>query len=312
LRALLVAVGLVCGSAFAVYPSFVQLDMTDAVTHRVVRDVSLDDYRQAVDGRAPFPYQWRMLGPWIVRAGERALHVDPHAIDAAVRIAALALSALALGLFAARIATPAIAIASVGFYFALTAGAYASQVYSIYYTSDYLMIAGWFWAVYLLGTDRLALAAAAVFAGAWAKETLLLAPILAGFQWLRRREQVGRALAIAIAFAIPTAALRLMYRAPVSAWAWWDAARNNVPFLDPARVGWTLRYTLKVLAFYNVGWILAARAAWRSRDPFVRDLALTCGVYLILAYIVVYVRELRHFLPLAILILPLSIREIAS
>ena len=312
MRSLILSIGLVCGSMFAVYPSFVQLDMTDPVTRRVVRDVSIDEYRQAVEGRAPFPYQWRMLGPWIVRAGEIALHVDPHAIDLPVRIAALAASALALGLFAARIATPAIAVASVGFYFAATAGAYASQTYSIYYTSDFLMIAGWFWAVYCLSTDRVAPAALAVFAGALAKETLLLAPILAGIQWLRRREHLRRLVVISAAFGVPTAVLRLIYRAPVSAWAWWDAVRNNVPFLDPARVGWTLRYNVKVLAFYNVGWVLAAVAAWRSRDPFVRDLALTCGVYLILAFIVVYIRELRHMLPLAILILPLSLREIAS
>lgn len=312
MRALIVSLGLVCGSAFAVYPSYVQLDMTDPVRHRIVRDVSNEEYRQAIDGRAPFPYQWRMLGPWIVHAGELSLRADPHPIDVAVRVAALAASALALGLFAARIATPAIAIASVGFYFAATAAAYASQPYSIYYTSDYLMIAGWFWAVYWLCTDRIAPAALAVFAGAWAKETLLLAPILAGFQWLRRRDGVGRMLLVAAAFAVPTIVLRLLYRAPLSAWAWWDAARNNVPFLDPARVGWTFRYNAKVLAFYNVGWVLAAIAAWRSREPFVRDLALTCGVYLILAYLVVYIRELRHFLPLAILILPLSLQEIAS
>ena len=312
MRALIVAIGLVCGSAFAVYPSFVQLDMTDQVRHRIVRDESAEEYRQAIAGRAPFPYQWRMLGPWIVRAGERTLHVDPHIVDVTVRVIALAVSALALGLFAARLATPAIAVASVGFYFAATAGAYASQPYSIYYTSDFLMIAGWFWSVYWLRTDRIGLAALAVFAGAWAKETLLLAPMLAGFEWLHRRERFGHAVVIAVAFAVPTVALRLMYPAPISAWAWWDAARNNVPFLDPSRVGWTLRYNVKVLAFYNVGWVLAAVAAWRSRDPFIRDLALTCCVYLVLTYIVVYIRELRHFLPLAILIMPLALQEIAS
>lgn len=312
MRAIIVSIGLICGSAFAVYPSFVQLDMIDQVRHRVVRDLSEEEYRQAIDGRAPFPYQWRMLGPAIVRAGEIALRVDPHAIDIVVRVAALAVSALALGLFAVRVGGTAVGTASIGFYFAATAAAYASQPYSIYYTSDFLMIAAWFWVVQALDTDRVALATAATFVGAFAKETLLLAPMLAGIRWLRTQRDAGRLIAVSAAFLVPTILLRLTYRAPIASWAWWDAARNNVPFLDPARVGWTIRYNVKVLAFYNVGWAIAAVAAWRSRDPFVRDLAVALAIYLVLAYIVVYIRELRHFLPLAILIIPLTLKELIS
>jgi hypothetical protein len=47
----------------------------------------------------------------------------------------------------------------------------------------------------------------------------------------------------------------------------------------------------------------------RLRDPFVTDLALTFARYLVLAYFVVYMRELRHMLPLAIAILPLAVSE---
>jgi hypothetical protein len=56
-----------------------------------------------------------------------------------------------------------------GVYFALSAAAYASQGYSIYYTADYLMIAGWFWAVYFASKERWAAMAAVVLASAWAK-----------------------------------------------------------------------------------------------------------------------------------------------
>jgi hypothetical protein len=243
--------------------------------------------------------------------GEALLHV-PHAIDVSVRVVALSASALALGLFAERISGGTVAVSTVGLYFAATAGAYASQPYSIYYTSDFLMIAAWFWTVWALATDRLGAAVLATFVGAWAKETLLLAPILVGFHWVRRRDNFPRVVAVALAFIVPTAALRLLFPAPITEWAWWDAARNNIPFVDASRVGWTLRYNFKVLAFYNVGWWFAPIAAWRSRSPFVRDLAATLTVYLLLAYIVVYIRELRHFLPLAILVLPLTLREVSD
>ena len=62
--------------------------------------------------------------------------------------------------------------------------------------------------------------------------------------------------------------------------------------------------------FYNVFWILAARRAVSIPDRFARHLAMTAVVYLVLAYPVIYIRELRHFLPLAIVVLPLAINAI--
>jgi hypothetical protein len=303
------AVGVISAAVFAVYPSVVQLDMTDPVTRRTFRDVSEEDYRRAIDGHAPFPYQWRMLGPWLVRAGERTVRVDPHAIDATVKVAALVAGAAALGVFAAAVTTSAGAYATVGFYMAATAGAYASQGYSIYFTSDYLMIAAWFWAVLFMWRRQWSAAAAATFAGAWAKETLVIAPILAGLLWRRRCAPLRAPILIGAAFAIPTIALRLLYQAPLSDWAWWHSLRRNIPFadLDPAAIDFAVRNNVKVLLFFNVGWWLGFRRAWRARDRFVPALAATGLIYLALAYAVVYIRELRHFLPLAILIIPFTL-----
>ena len=39
-------------------------------------------------------------------------------------------------------------------------------------------------------------------------------------------------------------------------------------------------------------------------------IAATSVIYLLLAYPVIYIRELRHFLPLAIVVLPLAVREL--
>ena len=69
---------------------------------------------------------------------------------------------------------------------------------------------------------------------------------------------------------------------------------------------------IKVIAFYNIGWFLAASECWRARDPFVRDLAVTLALYLLLAYIVVYERELRHYLPFAIVVIPLTLRRLET
>lgn len=65
-----------------------------------------------------------------MRAGERLTSRDPHTIDIVVKVTALAMSAGALGLFAAETTTVAGVYGSVGFY-AANAGAYASQGYNI-------------------------------------------------------------------------------------------------------------------------------------------------------------------------------------
>src|SRR5713226_9685550 len=71
LRALLL-VGILSFSALTVYTQYVFLQTTDHVTGRPFRDTSLDEYHEILDGRRPFPYQWRVAGPWLVQLGEVA------------------------------------------------------------------------------------------------------------------------------------------------------------------------------------------------------------------------------------------------
>jgi hypothetical protein len=86
----------------------------------------------------------------------------------------------------------------------------------------------------------------------------------------------------------------------------------NVPFLQSSLYEFklTIKNNLKVALFFNAFWALAALRVIRRADPFLTDLALTGVVYLMLAYPVIYIRELRHFLPLAIIVLPLAVAEI--
>ena len=48
---------------------------------------------------------------------------------------------------------------------------------------------------------------------------------------------------------------------------------------------------MKVLLFYNVGWWLGLRRAWRARDGFTPWLAVALVIYLALAYVVVNIRD---------------------
>ena len=121
-------------SALTVYSSFVTLAMS--LPNASVRPRSLENYRAALEGSAGFPYQWRMLGTWLVRGGELATGLAPHAVDAVIRTATLAASAAAILVFASEEFGAVEAAGAIGFYIALTAIAFASQPYDIYFTND--------------------------------------------------------------------------------------------------------------------------------------------------------------------------------
>jgi hypothetical protein len=300
-------------SALAVYCTSLSLHTIDLGTGSVAVTESLKGYHEALMGLRDFPYQWRLLGIYLVYVGEKFTGFDPHTVDVVVKTALLCLSSMTLFLFSRLSTTRIGALCAVAVYHLLTVVGFADQ-YLIYFTNDYVMIACWFGAVYLVRTERYMEAAALAFVGAWAKETMVLVPILMGLRLLhgRGRVTVVSVIAAAAAFLVPTAVLRQVYRAPVSDWAWWHMLFANVPFLQSSarNLAMTLKNNFKVALFFNVLWVLAARAAIRTSDPFTKDLAMTGLVYLALAYPVIAIRELRHFLPLAIVVLPLAIAEI--
>ena len=109
----------------------------------------------------------------------------------------------------------------------------------------------------------------------------------------------------------PVEAFLANYPAPVTEWAWWHNIMLNVPFLRPERdiIVTAIRDNLKLLVFLNVwGW-LAIRAIRKTQEPLWRELGLVGLIYIALMYVVVYLRELRHFLPLLIVMLPPAVFE---
>lgn len=311
LRAVLV-VGVLCASGLTVYTQYVFLHTTDDVTNRGFREQSIEQYEQTLDGTRPFPYRWRQAGPRLVRLGESLTGLDPHVIDALIKTAALAISALFLIRYSAIWLSPMATLAVAALYFMLTAAGYSSEGYSIYYTNDFLMVAGWNAAITLIALEQWPAVALVVFLTAWAKETVVLIPLLVTFAWRRRRTTGANVVMTGAAFMIPTVILRSYYPAPLSDWAWWHNVMLNVPFLRPERdiIITALRDNLKLIVFFNVwGW-LAIRAIRRTHEPLWRELGLIGVIYLALMYVVVYLRELRHFLPLLIVMLPPAVSEL--
>jgi hypothetical protein len=308
----LLLIGVLSFSAMIVYTQYVFLQTTDHVTGRPFRDASLDQYHETLEGRRAYPFQWRVAGPWLVRAGEAATGLEPHQIDIIAKVLALAVSTLVLMAFTSRFSTPLAAVAGGALYLALTASAYSSEGYAIYYTNDFLMVMGWFLAVYFAAQERFVAVAVVTFLTAWAKETIVLAPILIALLWWRGKAPLSQVVVCAVAFLIPTAFLRWYYPAELQNWAWVGNISLNIPFIRPdaEHVIQALRTNLKVLMLFNVLWVLAYRTFRRTSNLFARDLAWVGAIYLAILYVVVYLRELRHLMPLAIVIVPLAMVEL--
>jgi hypothetical protein len=299
-------------SGWSVYTRYVDLHALDLVTRMPFADLSMQQYNDTLAGTRTFPYQWRVLAFWMVRAGTVIVPVDPHVIDIAIKTLALAASTALLYAFAVTLISPLGAVLAASIYLLVTAAAFASEGYAIYFTNDYLAILSFFAGVVALRKRLWWAAILAAFAGAWAKETAMLIVFLAGFEALRKRGPWWVAVACGVAFAIPTLTLRTIYPAPLAQWAWWDTFKLNVPFLvwDPIVLTKSLRDNFKVLLFFNVMLFWAWRAWRRTSDAFVVSLGLTLACYVVLAWMVVYIRELRHMLPFTILVIPLAVAEL--
>ena len=304
--------GLLLFSGWSVYTRYVDLHAFDLVTNMSFRDLSMSQYHDTLEGTRTFPYQWRVLAFWMVRAGTMVAPVDPHLIDVALKTLALAASGALLYAFSTTVVSALGAVLAVVMYLLVTAAAFGSEGYAIYFTNDYLAILSWFAGVVALRKRMWWAAALAAFAGAWAKETAMLIVFLAAFEAQRKRAPWSAAIACGIAFAIPTLTLRTMYPAPFAQWAWWDTFKLNIPFLvwQGDVIAKTLRDNLKVLLFLNVLWFWAWRAWRRTPDSFVVSLGAALACYVVLAWMVVYIRELRHMLPFTILVIPLAVAEL--
>ena len=305
-------VGLLLFSGWSVYTRYFDLNAFDLVTQMPFRDLSMSQYHDTLAGTRTFPYQWRVLAFWMVSAIEAPTGLDPHVIDVALKTLALAASTALLYMFSTTLVSALGAVLAAVLYLFVTAAAFSSEGYAIYFTNDYLAVLSWFAGALAVRHRAWMLAALAAFAGAWAKETSVLIVFLVTFEAVRKRAPWSAVILCAIAFAIPTAALRIMYPAPLAQWAWWDTFRLNVPFLtwEGTVIAKSLRDNLKVILFLNVLWWWAWRAWRRTQDAYLTSLALTLACYVVLAWMVVYIRELRHMLPFTIFVIPMAVAEL--
>ena len=305
------SLGLLLFSGWSVYTRYVDLHAFDLVTNMPFRDLSMSQYNDTLAGVRTFPYQWRVLG---LLDGPRR-HDDRAGRSAPDRRGDQDARARRVGGAALYVLDDARQRAGRGARDGDLSVRDRGRVrlrrlrdlFHQRLPRDPLVVCrrrraarrGQWW-----------LAALAAFAGAWAKETAMLIAFLAGFEALRKRGPWSAAIACGIAFAIPTLILRTIYPAPLAQWAWWDTFKLNVPFIvwDAAgdREGAARQPEGAAVPQRDAGSGPGARGG-APQDSFVVSLGLTLACYVVLAWMVVYIRELRHMLPFTILVIPLAV-----
>ena len=139
------AVGLLLFSGWSVYTRYVDLHASISSRSMPFRDLSMSQYNDTLAGVRKFPVsvaRARLLDG--ERAGTMIAPVDPHVIDVAVKTLSLAASAALLYMFSTTLVSALGAVLAAVMYLFVTAAAFGSEGYAIYFTNDYLAILSWF------------------------------------------------------------------------------------------------------------------------------------------------------------------------
>ncbi len=300
-------------AALAVYCNYVFIYHTNNVTGTAFVEASARMQAETLAGTRTFPYQWRILGSYLVHWGALATGLGIHTVDPILKTFFLFLSTLPLFHYA-RTQVRDMAAAGIVFLYLLLVVVGLAEEYSIYNLNDIILWAGWHACVLAAFHRRYYLVAAAVLVVTLAREVTVLACLLVGLEFLRTRKGLVPTMVVGFSFLVPWGFVHWLYPAPASELAWWHNFHSNVPILHPdvEHIYKAVRKAFKVAVFFNVAWVLGIRGLLRSKNPFMLELFLVLCFYVLVLYVTVDVRELRQFVPLAIVLLPPAFKELEA
>jgi hypothetical protein len=127
-------------SIIVIYCTSWSLHTIDASSGTVAANMSMSEYRDMLAGVAGFPYQWRMLGSYVVFLGERATGWPAHQVDMVVKTLCLIDVDDRAVLFSRWYTSESGAYCVIGFYLLLTVAGFIGEQYRIYFTNEYVMV----------------------------------------------------------------------------------------------------------------------------------------------------------------------------
>lgn len=294
-------------SFVTVYSNHILLHTLNLSTETAYRDASLRFYELSAQGKAGFPYQWRIMATWTVSLFTKLIPgVSPLTIDAALKVVFLFLAVVALYTYTWTFYDSSHALVTCTVFLLLVVFG-LTQNCSIYYQNDLILTAGFFWSVFLVRQHKYYQAALIIAFCTFAKEVTIIVVLLVGMRFLRHRARLSHFIACIMAFIVPWIVLRTVYPAEAAQTAYWHMFKRNIPFLAGDEWLLSVRSNLKVALFFNVlilNYLIRLR---QSHKSFEWDALYSMVAYLIIVYWVGYVREVRLFWPCVVFYVPMAL-----
>jgi len=274
-----------------------QSSLEIAATTRTIRQV---EHEQAIQGTVRPPLRYRPLSFWMTELACRVTGVPYLFTDFYLRMIFLFFCAVALDGYLRRWLDLPTAALGVVVLFALMPTVYWRGYHKLYDFTNLLVFIAGYW---LIRQRRDWWLVPLLVVGMFNRETTVMLVVVYFFvRWgqLPRRTLLVRTAGLGALCMGIYVGLRLAYG--YESWYRWYELLEN-PF-DPQTY-------LYPLLFFNAFWVLAF-LGWKGKPRFLRRAMLMTPFFFAIHFVVGYVREVRLFLPLLPLFLPLGLLSLAG
>lgn len=258
------------------------------------------EHVQAIRGTVRPPLRYRPLSFWMTEVLCRASGVPYLLVDFYLRMLFLFFCALALDGYLRRWLDPVATVLGVVVLFALMPAVYWRGYHKLYDFTNLLVFIAGYW---LIRERRDGWLAALLAVGMLNRETpvmLVVVYFLVRWGQMPRRRLLLRTAALGLLSMGIYVGLRLAYG--YERWYHWDELWENP--VDP-------RTYIHLLLFFGPFWVLAF-LDWKRKPRFLRRAMLMAPVFFAIHFVVGYVREVRLFLPLLPLFIPLGLLSLVT
>jgi hypothetical protein len=251
-----------------------------------------------IHGRGPYPDQYRVLTPFLAE-GLMLLGLSFVAAYQLLRFVFVAASLCVFHQYLLAWVRPALALAGL---FALAAVLPFTYLFYTMQPGDPLNMLVFFLAFLALSRERDAWIVPLVIVGVLNRETAVLLPLLHALVRYRRDPR-SRWIALCVTEAVLAAGIYAGLRAvigsrapyaPISPLHYWKANASDALAL------------VQVLGFFNLALWLSWRD-WRHKPAFLRRTAWMVPVFFVVYGSFGYLREIRYFLPVLPVVVPLAL-----
>jgi hypothetical protein len=262
---------------------------------------------KAVQQDLPGPHAYRILVPFTVYAATRITSIPAMTVDFILKVIFLAAMQFVYFSYLRKFFDFMPSLVGV---FLLDIYAAAALSYpvgpSVIETSDILNVVAFALALIAVYEQRLPLLIVTLLIGTLNRETTwLLLPLVALAGWPRRRKGTAITLAV-LAVAVPYGLVHWLIHSPSPDWWLTRDIGGNIPFLAEGQTGTALLANARVALMLGP---LALPALYRFREhhPFHVLAAVIIPPFIVIHYLVGRIIEMRLWLPLLTILIPLAI-----